>query len=318
MSSSDIAVPVAFSQDGGIVRPADADPGQEYRCPGCGSGLVLRRGGLRRAHFAHRRGDGCSPDSQLHRAAKHRVVEVIEEWKRGGGPRPCVARQCPTYMCDGGITQDIPDEVTHARQEVRLGDGSIADVVLFRGEEPAAAIEILVTHSVDHEKAARMTIPWVELRASEVLERPYWWVAVQDGLQPFRCPTCAERDEARHTTVRQIEGRAILVAERLDLGLPPSPPYRYVPHRCWSCGSEMVAFLWPGAGGHSPRRPPEPIPSSVQHRVTEGAGDYWANCCPGCSAIQGDYYLVRDNQDYVKVREHADDGLLPPRQGSKS
>ena len=308
MSHSTFAVPIAFSSDGELVRPNDAKPSQRYRCPGCGADLLLRRGELRRPHFAHRGGDGCSPESSLHRAAKHRVVQVIAEWKRGGGARPCVSRPCPSYACDGGIVQDLPDDVTHAEQEVRLADGSIADVVLYCGEEQAAAIEILATHRVGPDKAASMPLPWVELRAEEVLERPYWWVAVQDGLQPFDCPACVKRGEARGEDLREIEGRALLVAERLDLQLPPSPPYRYVPHQCWRCGAEMLAFLWPGGGVHSPDRPPRPIPSSVQHRVTGSAGDYWSNCCASCSAVQGDYYLARDNDDYMKVGELTDDG----------
>jgi len=312
LSGSSIAVPVAFSSAGAIVRPIDAEPDEEYRCPGCNSPLLLRRGEMRRAHFAHRRGDGCSPDSQLHRAAKRRVVQVIEAWKDGSGPRPSVARPCPSVDCDGGITQDLPDDVTHAREEVRLADGSVADVVLFRGDEHAAAVEILVTHRVGPDKAARMPLPWLELRADDVLERPYWWVAIQDALAPFTCPACARLDGARNRSIGEVEDRARLIAQRLATPLPPSPPYRYVPHDCWRCGSEMVAFLWPGAGSQSARPPPEPIPASVQHRVTDGEGDYWANCCPACSTIQGEYYLERDNVDYLMVRENAPDLLVYP------
>jgi hypothetical protein len=197
--------------------------------------------------------------------------------------------------------------VTHAEEEVRLADGSIADVVLFRGARPAAAIEILVTHRVGPEKAARMSLPWLELRADDVLDRPYWWVTEQDGLEPFTCPACERRETSRESELGDITDRARSVAQRLDLPLPPSPPYRYVPHICWRCGTEMLVFLWPGAGSHSGRRPPDPIPSSVQHRMTDGAGDYWANCCPECSVVQGDFYLERDNTDYLMVRENAPD-----------
>lgn len=297
------AVPVALAEDGSLVRPVDADPGTAYRCPGCGSELILRKGELRRTHFAHRRSDGCSPESALHRAAKHRIVQVVDEWIGGGGPPPCISRPCPAFSCDGGIVQDVPDDVTGVGVEVRLADGTIGDVVLYRGNEPCAVIEIAVTHRVDREKALRLGVPWFEVDAQEVLGRPYWWVAVQDGLEPFTCPACARRAEAEYAEIRDAEARARAVADRLDLGLPPSPPYRFVAHECWRCGSEMVVFSWPGGGGHSARRPPDPIPRSVRHRVTDGGGNYWANCCPRCSAVQGDYYLARDNRDYARVRE---------------
>lgn len=296
------AVPVAFSGEGTLVRPADAEAGTRYRCPGCSAELVLRRGGRRRPHFAHRGGDGCSAESALHRAAKHRILQVVGAWKDGTGPRPSVARPCPVRGCDGGVVQDLPDDVTHAVLETRLADGTVADVVLFRGSTPAAAIEVVVSHRVGRAKAARLSVPWMELRAGDVLERPYWWVAVQDGLQPFACPTCARAVERAERELREVRGRAARIAERLGVALAPSPPYRSVPHVCWRCGSEMVAFLWPGGGAHGATRPPDPIPATVRHRVTDG-GDDWANCCPACSAVQGDYHLARDNGEYLRVRE---------------
>lgn len=307
VSHSRVAVPVAFAVDGSLVRPQDASANQAYRCPGCGADVILRRGERRRPHFAHRGGEGCASESTLHRAAKRELLRVVEEWKSGSGPCPCVSRPCPRYDCDGGVVQDIPADITHAAAEVRLDGSVVADVVLYRGAAPVAVIEVLVTSRVGEEKARRFAIPWVELRADDILDRPYWWVAVQDGLQPFACPACARRGEGHRAELRAIQGRARLLSDRQQVALPPSPPYRYVAHACWRCGTEMVAFHWPGGGDHSPRRPPDPIPETVQHRVTEGAGDYWANCCPRCSAVQGDYYLARDNADFARVRELAEE-----------
>lgn len=297
------AVPRGLNSSGSLVRPEDAVQGEAYRCPGCRASVALRRGEFRRPHFAHRAGEGCSTESSLHRAAKLELLRVVAEWKLGLGPRPCVSRPCPRHDCDGGIVQDVPDDITHAVAEVRVGGGVVADVALYRGDQLAAVVEVLATHRVGLEKAVRLTIPWMELRAQDVLERPYWWVAIQDGMQPFSCPACAARDEARGLTLGSIRARALHVAERLEVALPPSPPYHVVAHTCWRCGVEMVAYEWPGGGTRSLRRPPEPIPATVQYRVTEGAGDYWANCCPHCSAVQGDYYLARDNADFARVRE---------------
>jgi hypothetical protein len=184
---------------------------------------------------------------------------------------------------------------------VRLPDGSVADVVLFRGDHAAAAIEIRAKHRVSEEKARRLAIPWVELEAAEVLERPYWWTAVQDGLRPFRCPVCARAEAERAEEVDEIRSRAVALAERTRTTLPPSPPYHFAPHTCWRCGAEMVTFIWPGSGNHSRRRPPDPIPAQVQHRMSDWMGDYWGNCCPQCAALQGDHYLRTENQDYIRV-----------------
>ncbi len=200
--------------------------------------------------------------------------------------------------------QDLPDDITHARAEVRLEDGSIADVLLYRGEEPACVVEILATHRVDPRKARRLTLPWMELDADDLLDRPYWWVAVQDGLRPFVCPRCRARAEERRGEVRDLEAEAVAFAERTGLRLPPSPPYHFVAHRCWRCGEEMILYLWPGAGGHSAKKPPDPRPSTVRLCATQGYGaEYWANCCPSCHAVQGDWYVSRGNRAYARVRE---------------
>ncbi len=299
-------VPVARSSNGDFVRPDEAEKTGKYTCPGCGEVVVLRGGDRRRTHFAHRRAS-CSPDSVVHRAAKARIIQVIEEWKTGRGPRPSVSRPCIRYDCDGGVVQDLPDDVTGARSEVRLPSGLVGDVVLYRGSEPAVVVELLVTSRVSREKAARFLLPWVELEAQAVLDRPYWWVAVQDGLHSFRCPTCVRRESDRGSDLSVIRDGARQLAERADLEISGNAHYHAIPHTCWSCSSEILVYAWKGAGTHSPRRPPEPIPGTVQHRVTEGAGNYWANCCPRCSAVQGDYYLVEENAEYGLVREALDD-----------
>lgn len=315
MPRAPLAVPMGLAPDGTLVLPWEADPTLAYRCPGCDAPLRLRRSRTRRSHFAHRRGEGCAPDSLLHRTAKRLVVRVIEEWKAGTGARPCIDRPCPVWGCDGGVVQDLPDDITHARPEVRLPDGSVGDVVLYRDAEPACVVEILATHAVDEDKARRLTLPWVELDADDLLERPWWWVATQDGLKPFACPRCQASAAERRAELEEVRGRALAAAARAGQDLPPSPPYAAAPHACWRCGEPMAVFLWPGGGGHSARQPPTPRPGTVRLCATEGYGaEYWANCCPACNAVQGDWYLRRDNQDYARVQALMDDPTVssPP------
>jgi hypothetical protein len=293
---------VARGPDGTLVRAQDAERDGEYRCPGCGGLVVLRRGTRRRAHFAHR-DESCAPDSALHRAGKARIVGVIRDWKAGVGPPPSIARPCPRFGCEGGVVQDIPGDVTHAKSEVRLPSGLVGDVVLYREAEPAVVIELLVKSRVSPEKAARFRLPWVELLAAEVLDRPYWWVAVQDGLRPFICPACSRGDAERVAELERIREKAGELASEMGLEVSPNPLYHPVPHVCWRCAADIVVYAWPGSGFHSVERPPDPIPASVRHCATEGAGDYWANCCTRCSAVQGDYHLGAGNADYGVVRE---------------
>lgn len=303
---SGVAVPVAMGSDGRLVRPVDAERGVAYSCPGCGAAVRLRRGDRTRAHFAHRRGEGCAPESVLHRAAKACVLQVITDWKATAGPRPAIARSCPEHGCDGGVTQDLPDDVTRAEAEVRLAGNVIGDVVLYRGDTPAAVVEVLVSSRVGREKVRRMPLPWIEVRAEDVLDRPYWWVAVQDGLQPFACARCAELGRDAAALLRGVRERAATAAAAT--GSPtPTPPYRAAAHRCWRCATDTVVYAWPGCGSRRARRPPEPVPGTVRRVTTNAAGDHWANCCHACAAVQSDYHLRRDNPDYARVREAAND-----------
>ncbi|HKJ01556.1 MAG TPA: hypothetical protein VJ997_03845, partial [Longimicrobiales bacterium] len=165
-------------------------------------------------------------------------------------------------------------------------------------------VEILATHAVDADKAARLSVPWIEIDAEELLDRPYWWVAVQDGLKPFSCARCRARAEDRGEKLGHLQAEAFSLAARTGQALPPSPPYYFLMHHCWRCGEAMVVFLWPGGGGHSAKQPPRPRPATVRLCATEGYGaPYWANCCPACHAVQGDSYLATGNSTYARVRE---------------
>lgn len=309
------AVPVAQAADGRLVRPVDAERGVAYSCPGCGSPVRLRRGDRTRAHFAHRRDEACAPESVLHRAAKACLIQVITDWKTDAGPRPAIARSCPEYGCTGGVTQDLPDDVTHAEEEVRLAEGVIGDVVLFRGDAAAAVVEVLVSSRVGPDKGRRMPLPWIELDAEAVLDRPYWWVTVQDGLQPFACAACAERERGQTAELIDVRERAATAAAASGMP-PPVGAYRSAAHRCWKCAVDMVVYVWPGCTSRRARRPPEPVPATVRRVTTDGAGDHWANCCPACAAIQSDYHLRAGNPDYARVRETANDpGWVPPPEG---
>lgn len=64
------------------VWAKDADRATAYRCPGCdGAPLVLKRGRIVVAHFAHPAGvQDCSsePETELHMATKLTLAEVLE------------------------------------------------------------------------------------------------------------------------------------------------------------------------------------------------------------------------------------------------
>jgi hypothetical protein len=45
-NSISLKVPLAFNENGQIVKPEDARKGTNYICPGCGDKLTLRKGNV--------------------------------------------------------------------------------------------------------------------------------------------------------------------------------------------------------------------------------------------------------------------------------
>lgn len=231
-------------------------------------------------------------------------MEVVTEWVAAGGPRPAVQRPCPVYGCEGGITQDLPDDITRAEEEVALPDGSVADVVLYRGDAPAAAVEVVVTHRVAREKGRRLSLPWMELEAEALLERPYWWVAVQDGLRPFTCPVCRRREAGVKGRVAEVAARARAAAREEGLTPPPGGPYHSAAHRCGACGAPMLLHVWPGCTSRSGRPPPDPRPAGLRRRSpTDPPGPPWVQPCPSCGTVPSDEELLAASPDYAFLRQ---------------
>jgi hypothetical protein len=160
------------------------------------------------------------------------------------------------------------------------------DVTLLQGDKVVAAVEILHAHAVTAEKRARFRdqkVPWLELRAEAVVDDPLHWVAVNSGRPgKLRCAPCV----AREAEINRIAAQFRL--------LPLPRGYRVAPIRCHSCHQEMLAFSW-SRRPFNTESPPNPRPKTLQFRYSETLGaKYWANVCPTCNRIQGDFFLYAD------------------------
>lgn len=86
------------------------------------------------------------------------------------------------------------------------------------------------------------------------------------------------------------------VSEATKVPLPEGYKYRYAPYKCWKCKGEMIAFVWPeDEWSDESSVPPEPIPKTVRVSYTQMSdSEYWANVCPHCEAVQGDFYVFSE------------------------
>jgi hypothetical protein len=112
---------------------------------------------------------------------------------------------------------------------------------------------------------------------------------------------------------KTFDDEAAAIAKELGIQLPKDI-YRYAPYTCYDkkCQKRMIAYTWPGKVMYTTQTPPEGKPDSIKLVTAKTSGEtYWANTCPHCGAIQGDWFLEsepdspffclnQDNGDFEK------------------
>lgn len=288
--TAELAVPFAYRSDGGPVRPVHADRDTDYFCPVCDEKLIYRSGDIMRPHFAHRGDSPCSsPETILHHVAKHELAKAIEQWLDGEVPAPVFIREC--RLCrEIVVDQKVPDSVTGVAVERAIGGGYQPDVILLAGQgddaDAVAAFEVFVTHEIGETKSESLGLPWIEVTADTVIQGrlpPARFEVRRDGLGNVMCAHCGQR-------LRALRDRVDEILDRWNVDWP-GDPYVIGIQECWSCGVTIPVFEW-GAPMHSTDRPPSPRPRTIKYRYSKTVGSkYWANTCPNCNRIQGDFPL---------------------------
>jgi hypothetical protein len=283
-------VPYGLDPAGALVAPDAATRSVPYVCPGCADRLTYRAGPIVSAHFAHRGGTGCTPESVLHAGTKLRVAAAVRAWLEGTGPRPIVRREC--HFCGWVRDDPVKDGVVAVSVEHRLRAGGrdvVADLALLNDQGAARLlIEILVSHAVDREKVAAFEaakLPWIELDAEQVeTEAVVWRPSASGNVSGLNCPDCAARKQAHDDAIAAIAA---------SQGSPPTVPgYMTSAYTCYRCRRPTLLYLWLGMFDYYV--PPPPVPSTVQRRYSgEVRRRYWANTCGHCHAMIGNFY-VRD------------------------
>jgi Competence protein CoiA-like family len=275
-------VPLGIGDDDRLVSRTEATKGQRYRCPACLSPLLFKAGPIRADHFSHAPTLACHPETVIHEAAKRIVAQVVADWQAGAGPQPLVANRCAECLGEG--IEPLGGHVDGARVEQRLADGLVADVALLRGEVVVAVVEIQVTHAVDPDKAARLTVPWLELRGEDVLADPIRWTPIASGnVRRHVCVACRARRQ-----------QATDLARSLAVDFDPTI-YEPGIATCYRCGKGTLVFAWRRGQLHETEAPPQPRPSVIELRFSRMAGHrYWANVCLHCHSLFGDWFLFAE------------------------
>lgn len=281
-----LRVPFAFDDEKRLYDPYTAKKRKHYFCPACKDTVILRKGEIKKPHFAHKASETCNQETILHKTAKQLIVDAISDWKTDKIDAPVLKRTCE--ICRQSKDQPLPDKVEDAILEYRMSEGFIVDVALMVGNQPAAAIEIKVTHAVDKNKAKLLSSPFIEVDGQKIIENPTVLEPIQDHFLPLTCRACKQAKAQFQVKVKEISKQTGIEL----LG----HYYRHGFCKCWKCKREIIVFAWPKVSQWDNSAPKVmPIPQTVQYRYSSTVGGrYWVNTCPHCRSIQGDWHLFSD------------------------
>lgn len=302
------ATPYAINREQRLIHARTAPRDAHYSCPRCGDEVILRRGKIKIAHFAHKAESACTSETIAHKTAKLLICQAFSDWKSGNGQELIVEVGCNFHQyCNNTVKYPIRDKVTAAHIEYLIGSHR-ADVMFTKGDNPVLAIEVKVSHAVDEQKAKTLPVYFIEVDAEDVINDP---LVLQDIRHKRNqgYPTDSERQhnwKAEHRTcsyckkgMREFEEAKRRIAR--DCGVTyDNQKYEVGIDRCYRCKKPILRFSWKNHESWSTKRPPQPAPRTVQYKYSRTVGHkYWVNTCPYCGAIQGDFYSYETAWDFT-------------------
>lgn len=173
--------------------------GAPFLCFECGNELVLRRGQLNVAHFAHKidpnsKCGGGGPESWQHKLAKQLLSEHLHEWHFETRCSDCNNRMSSKRYFKSKYEAQI---------EHHFFDFYV-DVMVMRQNKPFAAIEVRYSHPVDDNKKAFFKsrfIPILEVDAEQVISAHEKGSFRAIRLNSKRCSTCEEKEILRNSNI---------------------------------------------------------------------------------------------------------------------
>lgn len=155
----------ALSEDSKLVKADYANKEYKYVCPYCKSPMILRRGAVRKAHFAHKSdaSEKCSYDNYLHKTAEIRIKECFDTATEFNiifsSKVTCNVTSCPVNMrnrCSWVASKSVDIKKFYDTCSIEKGiDRFVADLILTSSTHPnrePIIIEIFVTHKSSQEK----------------------------------------------------------------------------------------------------------------------------------------------------------------------
>ena len=158
------------------VLPYKAEKNKNYKCIGCQQKLILKKGNIRKCHFAHYSDTSCSyfehpNESELHKEAKHKLASWLKQQKTIGIFWSCCktgynGRRCGTFFSGMGDTVEYEENDKVEIEYRDVNNKYIADIAVINNNKVKYIFEIKNTHSTITNVRPE---PWFEINALEVI-----------------------------------------------------------------------------------------------------------------------------------------------------
>ena len=158
--------------------PFKAEKNTNYKCIGCQQKVILKKGSIRKCHFAHYSQSNCvyyehPNESEIHKEAKYKLASWLKEHKPIKFIWMCCktrydGNSCGTHESAGmehDIKYDVNDTIVIEYRDIN--NKYIADVAIINEGKVKYIFEIKNTHSTTTDVRPE---PWFEINAQEILE----------------------------------------------------------------------------------------------------------------------------------------------------
>jgi hypothetical protein len=179
------------------IHPSMANKNDEYICPDCDNDLIIKKGDIRKHHFAHKRDDSkCTyynhpTESQIHKDAKMLLKSLFENKNTIRIIKKCVYNKCNVYTEIEKLNDNSSIELEYEFEY--NGKKKIADVAYIENDKLKYIFEICYTHKTDINARPE---PWFEIDAVNLINTINNEVNEYKDIYCIReylCYNCAEK-----------------------------------------------------------------------------------------------------------------------------
>jgi len=197
------------------ILPSDAIKGTHYKCIECNNRVILRKGTIRRTHYAHyAKTNTCHyydrpSESQIHKDAKMLLQSLIQNKNN-----ICLKRYCIKCMNYEEYEIPIINDTSIISLEYRFNYNNqtkIADVSYIDSNDIVCIFEIFNTHATNEIDRPE---PWFEIDATYLIDHinsnKYNGIYEIKCRRYFKCDECIEQEIKQ----KELENKLRLELER--------------------------------------------------------------------------------------------------------